>query len=324
VSEPLVSFVVLSYNFAGYLGECVDSILKQEGDHDFEIIVVDDASTDATEAVLDSFHDSRIAILRHPHNLGHAATVNDGMARARGRFIARIDGDDRYRPGFLNSVLPMFSRHPEVGLVYGDAALIDRTGAITAETSDRVHGSDYKGNELVALLKLNFICAPTVIARREAWERCLPVPPHLAFHDWYFTVLMARHHEFYYLHRVLADYRVHPGNHHSRITLDKSEEPSIAYMLDRVYSEVETSPELEKSKRRGRGATYGRHYLLLANKYFGVGYNADARRCYVRAIRHRLAYLLDLGVQRRLAATIFGRRRYEAGKAFIKSVVSRG
>ena len=322
--ELTVSFVVLSYNFAAYLGECVDSILRQDGDHDFEIIVVDDASTDATAALLDSFCDSRITVLRHAENQGHAATVNDGIARARGRFIARIDGDDRYRPGFLNAVLPVFSHHPEVGLVYGDAALMDRTGKITVDTSDRVHGADHKGKELVALLELNFICAPTVIARREAWEPCLPVPSHLAFHDWYFTILMARRYEFYYLHRVLADYRVHPGNHHSRITLDRSEEPSIFYILDTVYSEVETPLELEQTKRRARGIIYGRHYLVLADKYFGVGYNSDARRCYLAAIRNHPAHLLNGGVQRRLAATIFGRERYEAGKAFLKNVLSRG
>lgn len=325
MSDPTVSFVVLSYNFASFLGECLESILSQEGTHDFEIILVDDASTDDTETILQSYNDPRLRVIRHARNLGHVVSVNEALSCVRGRYVARIDGDDRYRRDYLNHVLPFFSRFPEVGLVYGDAAVMDEDGRLTIERCDGIHnGRDLKGNELVSLLESNFICAPTVIARRDAWERCLPVPEGLAFHDWYFTVMMARHHEFYYLNRVLADYRVHAGNHHTRITRNKSEEPSIFSLLDRVFREYETSVALEAAKRHARRRIYGRHYLTLADKYFGMGMNSDARRCYGSAIRNRPSYLLNFGVQRRLAATIIGRERYEFGKALVKGTPAGG
>ena len=324
MSDPLVSFVVLSYNFAPFLKDCVDSILRQRGGYDFEIILIDDASTDQTRTILRECRDPRVRLIEHEHNLGHVATVNEALSHARGRYVARIDGDDRYREDFLSWVVPVFEAFSEVALVYGDAAIMDENGDTTSVNSDRVHaGADHKGNELMALLAQNFICAPTVIARREAWEACLPVPDGLAFHDWYFTLLMARRDEFYYLHHVLADYRVHRGNHHTRIIANRTEEPSIFYMLDRVFSEVGPPAMVQRRSRQMRRRIYGRHYLTLADKYFGMGMNGDARRCYWAAIRKHPSHALNPGVQRRLAATILGRERYESGKALVRSVVAR-
>jgi len=322
---PQVSFVVPCYNYGRYLPDCLNSIFGQDGDHDFEVIALDDASTDNTAEVLACFADPRLRVARHAENLGHVATVNEGFAMARGAFIARIDPDDRYRPHFLNTTLEKFHKFPDVGLVYGDAAIFDEHGRVNAKRSDRVHGNrDFIGNEFLLLLENNYICAPTAIARREAWMKVLPVPQGLAFNDWYFNIMLARQYDFCYVDTVLAEYRVHSQNHHTKVILDKTEEPSIFSLLDRVFSEVEGSPELEKAKRRARRRIYGAHYLTLANKYFGMRMNSDSRRCYWRAIRNRPLTAVDFGVQRRMAATIFGRQHYERGKALLKSVFARG
>jgi len=136
--------------------------------------------------------------------------------------------------------------------------------------------------------------------------------------------MMARQSEFCYLDKVLADYRVHDGNLHSAIILSKQEEPSIFRMLESVYGERETTAALEEAKQRARARVYGAQYMTLANKYFGARMNADARRCYLKAIQNRPAYLLRPDVQRRLAATLIGRHRYDFGKALIKSALVRG
>src|SRR5262245_28610138 len=128
--KPLVSFVVPCYNYGRYLDSCLASIFGQEGQHDFEVIVVDDASTDNTLEVLHAFTDPRLRIIYHRVNLGHVATINEGLSQARGTFIARIDPDDRYRPYFLTTVLEKFLAFPDVGMVYGDAALINEHGEI--------------------------------------------------------------------------------------------------------------------------------------------------------------------------------------------------
>lgn len=324
-SRPQVSFAVLNYNNGRFLRDCLDSILRQKGGHEFEIILVDDASTDSSDEIARSYTDPRIRFVRHERNQGHIATVNDALRHSSGDYIARVDSDDRYRPDFLNEVLAIFSQHPEVGLVYGDAAIINDQGEINTECSDRVHaGRDFKGNELVRLLEENFICSPTVIARREAWQQTLPAPEGLAFHDWYFTAMMARRWDFFYLHKVIADYRVHAGNWHTAIVRNRQEEPSIFALLDRIYAETEIDPQRERAKRAARRRVYGRHYLTLADKYFGTYMNVDARRCYLQAVRHHPSYLLRFGIQRRLLATVVGRNGYEAGKKALKTILARG
>ena len=98
MANPHISFVVPAYNTENYLADCLDSILNQEGDWDFEVILVDDASTDGTEKVARSYTDPRIRYTRHESNRGAVVTINEGFERAEGELVARIDSDDRYRP----------------------------------------------------------------------------------------------------------------------------------------------------------------------------------------------------------------------------------
>ncbi len=324
-ASPLVSFVVPCFNYGRYLPDCLDSIFGQEGGVQFEVVVIDDGSTDNTKDVIGSYRDPRMRAFTHGSNLGHVQTINEGLAEARGAFIARIDPDDRYRSCFLSAVVDKFATYPEVGLVYGDAALINDRGEITQERCDRVHGGrDFEGNEFIRLLEHNFICSATVIARREAWRAALPVPDDLAFHDWYFTIQMARTHPFYYVNTVLSEYRVHEQNHHARIVREKREEPSMLWLLDRIFSEPETIQEMEARKQRARRRVYGARYAELADKYFFFGMMRDARRCYVRAVAYRPRYLLRAAIVRRLAGTLVGRERYEAAKSLFNGALGRG
>lgn len=318
MTRPRVSFVVLSYNYARYIGETIGSILAQEGDHDFEIVIVDDASTDDSDEVIRAFTDPRIRYIRHDKNQGHRATVTDGLNAARGELVARIDSDDRYRPCFLNTVVPIFEKDRAVGLVYGDAAMIDEQGRITAHRLDAVHGGkDFRGNEYVRLLKANFICAPTVIARRQAWLQALPIPEWLVFHDWFFTVMIARRHDFYFTTEILADYRVHSANYHSYIERNRSEEASIIGFLDLLYGQQETDHALQDEKLAARRRVYASHYRVLASKYFWFGYDGDARRCFLKAIQMQPSYVLDPALLRQLMATMVGRGLYERAKKVV-------
>ena len=316
---PTVSFVVPCYNYGRYLGDCLASIFTQDGHTDFEVIAIDDASTDNTREVLRSSADPRLRIITHETNRGHVFTINEGLSRARGTFVARIDPDDRYHPWFLSEVLPRFQAYPEVGLAYGNVALINEQGTVTQTRADEVHENrDYKGNEFLPLLLENFICAPTVIARREAWREALPIPDGLAFSDWYLTLMMARRHEFYYVDRVIADYRVHAANHHTKVIRDRSEEPSLFRVLDMIFAERELDAALQAGKMRSRRRVYAAHYLTLATKYFGAGMDADAWRCYRRAFRYQPRRLFCFVVWRRLFALLMGRELYERAKGVVK------
>lgn len=312
-----VSFLVPCFNYARYLPDCLDSILSQQGSFDFEVVLVDDASTDQTPEVLARYTDTRIRVIRNATNQGHARTMEIGLAATRGQLVARIDPDDRYRPHFLSKTVPLLEQHPEVGLVYGDAALIDESGQQTAICPSRHHGQPWHGSELVDLLQSNFICAPTVIARRACWLDALPIPKHLAFNDWYFTVQIARKWKFYYLPEVLADYRVHATQHHNRVAADGTEERSVRWLLDQVYASAEADAAIEAAKQRARKRVYGAHALDAAEKFFGAGRYDAARSGYLRALRLSPARVLRPGPLRRLAATFLGRAAYERIKSLL-------
>jgi len=316
-STPLLSVVIPSYNYARFLGDCLTSIFNQTNAPPFEVVVVDDGSTDETPQVLEMYADPCLRVVRHDRNRGHVATVNEALGLARGTFIARIDPDDRYRPHFMSEICRVLADNPEVGFVYGRAALIDDRGVETGPITAAPHEGDFKGSEFIRLLEQNFVCAPASAGRREAWLEHVPVPAGLAFNDWYFSVLIARKYPFYFLDDVIADYRVHGANHHTKISKDGSEERSIFWLLDRVFEPQEDGFPFEPSRDEVMRRVYGAHYLDLAEKYFGFGHNADARRCYLAAIRCRPSYLSDPGVARRFGATVLSRTMYDKTKALL-------
>lgn len=314
--QPQVSVLVPCFNYGRYLRACLDSIFGQVDAPPFEVIAVNDGSTDDTREILESIRDPRLRVV-HQQNRGHAETINRALGMARGAIVTRIDPDDRYRPHFLAIATSTLAAHPRAGLLYGRADVIDAGGSVVGRTSQEPHRGDFQGNELIALLARNFICAPTVAARREAWLAQLPVPRWLAFHDWYFTALIARRWDFCFVDEVLAEYRVHSTNLHSAIARDGSEERSVFWLLDRIYSEPEATPELERAKQAVRHRIYGERYLDAAEKYFWFRRNAEARRAYMAAIRHRPSLLARPGIARRFAATCLGREAYERVKSVL-------
>jgi glycosyltransferase involved in cell wall biosynthesis len=101
---PLVSVLLATHNDAHFLGEAVESVLRQTVS-DLELVVVDDASTDETPARLESFDDRRLVVVRNDEQLGLASSLNRGLDRALGRYVARLDADDVAFPDRLERQL---------------------------------------------------------------------------------------------------------------------------------------------------------------------------------------------------------------------------
>ena len=126
---PKVSLIITTYNRAGLLPRAVNSVLGQTF-QDYELIIVDDCSTDSTPEVVRSFSDPRIRSFRHEVNRGLSATRNTGIANARGEYIAFLDDDDECTPNRLADQVSMLDSRPDAGMVYGWVEEVnDATGA---------------------------------------------------------------------------------------------------------------------------------------------------------------------------------------------------
>ena len=115
---PLISVVINAYNAAPYFAECLDSVLGQTLE-DFEVIVVDDASTDATGEIAEQYarRDPRVRVFHNERNLGIPTTINRALSHARGEFIAKMDADDVTVPERFAAQVAHLRAHPEVVMV---------------------------------------------------------------------------------------------------------------------------------------------------------------------------------------------------------------
>lgn len=121
-----VSFVIPTRNQAAFIRRCIDGCLAQ-GLPDAEVLVVDGASTDGTQEILEGYG-ARILWVSEP-DTGQAQAVNKGVARARGELIAWINSDDFYEgPGVLREVVAAFAASPSLDVLYGDALVVDARG----------------------------------------------------------------------------------------------------------------------------------------------------------------------------------------------------
>jgi glycosyltransferase involved in cell wall biosynthesis len=131
---PLVSVIMPCYNQGQYLEEAVGSVLAQTY-QDFEIIVINDGSTDAaTVDLLQTYHQPQMTVL-HTANHGPAVARNTGIQQARGDYILPLDADDRIAPTFLEKTVPLLDQNPGVGIVYTQADLFgEQTGRFDVPT----------------------------------------------------------------------------------------------------------------------------------------------------------------------------------------------
>lgn len=167
--QPMVSVIMPVYNAERYLTEAVESILRQTF-RDFELIVIDDCSTDSSLAMMKSFAegDERVRLLENAQNLGITPTLNRGIQAARGKYIARMDADDVSLPDRLEKQVAFLQANPEIGLISGDALGIDANGIeIDADYSLTVEPGYVKW----LLLFTCPITHPAVMGRKALFEQ---------------------------------------------------------------------------------------------------------------------------------------------------------
>jgi len=207
-SSPTVSVVIPAYNAAPWIAETLDSVLAQTF-LDFEVIVVDDGSSDKTPEVVAGYG-SRVRYLRK-ENGGAASARNVGIRAARGSYIAFVDADDLWLPEKLQLQMDLFSRHPDLAWVYSDAIVFDQeSGQEAFKTSDVT--KLYAGDILRPLLLFNFIASPTPVIRRDVLGTAGYFDELRDLHgseDWNMWLWIAAKYQVRFVERPLAKYRRH-------------------------------------------------------------------------------------------------------------------
>lgn len=164
--DPTVSIVIPTFNRAALVGEAISSVLGQSYSN-FELIVVDDGSTDSTAEVVNSFSDRRLIFLSQ-ENKGRSAARNRAITFARGKYIAFLDSDDLYLPGKLERQIDYMELHPDMGMTYTSALCIDGKGNLLP----RKYEATVSGRILedIAFYIPVTITLPTVMVRREVFD----------------------------------------------------------------------------------------------------------------------------------------------------------
>ena len=167
--KPVVSVIIPCYNTAQYLGEAIASVLYQTFS-DFELLIIDDGSTDSTPEIASSFLDDRRVRYIHQDNMGLSAARNKGINLSSGKFIALLDADDVWEPEKLKVQLDVFNNMPQYGLVFTDFLTFDERGIIASEKNSfiqhRLNTVDFE----TLYSRNNFIYPSTVMVPKSVFE----------------------------------------------------------------------------------------------------------------------------------------------------------
>jgi glycosyltransferase involved in cell wall biosynthesis len=264
-SSPIVSVILPTYNCALFLPESIGSILLQTY-KSYEIIVVDDGSTDNTKEVLSPFM-QRIKYIKLEQNRGLPTARNIGIQSAQGKYIAFLDADDLWLPEKLEADMEYFDKHPDISMVYSRHININERGYTL--------GSDRKkrlpsGNIFIRLFsEQNFIITSSVVVRREVFETAGLFDEQLFnCQDWDMWLRIAFYFKVAGINKPLVKYRHNPRS------LSKNRNNVLKYqklVIDKTYNafkdKINGFDEKRYKKRlASHYAKTGRYYLRIGNK----------------------------------------------------------
>lgn len=201
---PLVTVFIAAYNCENYIADAVNSVLEQTYTH-FELLIIDDGSTDNTLVVLSTFVDSRIRVLFNEENKGVLYTRQRGLKEAKGKYLAVLDSDDIAYRDRLSLQMEYLALHPDTALLGGQAVFL-------YPNDEKPFTTTAGGNEIAAHLVFeNIFINSTVIINR---EKALVVGGYILplAEDYELAVKISCKYQVANLGNVLVKYRVHETN----------------------------------------------------------------------------------------------------------------
>jgi glycosyltransferase involved in cell wall biosynthesis len=269
---PLVSVVIPSYNAARYVRAAIDSVLQQSFT-DFEVLVVDDGSTDDTRAVVSEYgHPVRYL---HKPNGGVSTARNHGIAASTGRYVALLDADDTWFPPKLERQLEAMARAPGIRLSSTGYRFVDDELRPLRDARPQHFENSFEGPLLHGVVS----SVSTLVAERTLFDEVGGFDPQLSqCADWDMWIRLGRRTQFLPVDDILATYRQHNTNMSRSVALLERDSRRV---LEKAFSD----PLTPEPVRRRANRTFGRNWMVLAGSYYHAGEYRDFMRCAVNALR---------------------------------------
>jgi glycosyltransferase involved in cell wall biosynthesis len=266
LSSPAVTVVTPTFNHEAYIGEAIESVLAQSFT-DWQMVVVDDGSSDGTVRIAQSFQDPRIVVIANPHRgLEHlASSYRDALAASAGRLVAVLEGDDRWPPNKLALQVPDFDRESVV-MSYGAGLLIDdfgcEYGLVVPSLSESVRTNEPVGAILPELLRNCPILSPTVVIRRTALDAIggFRQPAGVPYVDHPTYLLLGLRGTFAFHREPVGSWRRHPEQWTTRLSWMEGDRtpPESAYIgeiVEAAWSRGVAIPECDAEGAADRHKT---------------------------------------------------------------------
>ena len=298
---PRVSILLTCYNHLNHLPAALDGIRNQTFT-DFEVIALDDGSTDGTREYLAK--QKGITVVLNEQNLGTYGTLNRGLDRATGEFVAILNDDDAWLPEKLQRQVSMLDENPEVGLVHTGGEFIDGEGnTIEGQPLGFAYPTFETGDRLLDLVYQNRVVASAAMFRRSVLKDIGGFnEDYFGSGDWQMWFRMAEQFDLGFVPGKLTQYRVHSGSaSHNQEKIWQDDQLLREWMLPRLEDLENRFPEEQVRRALGHcWATLGTARMLNGD--------ANSARAAYRASMHVLPKRIKNYL--RYAATYLGKERF--------------
>jgi glycosyltransferase involved in cell wall biosynthesis len=238
---PEISVIMAIYNGEKYLRIAINSVLQQSFS-EFEFIIVDDCSTDSTQAIINSYNEKRIVYIRNNQNLGQTPSLNIGLNIAKGKYIARIDADDIYLRGKLKLQYAFMEEHPNIAVCGTMSECVDENGDIYSNRSfpERPNDIYFRIFYQSPINHVSVIMRKSTIISVGSYDENYPICADFAL----WSKLIKNNHKLTNLPETLTQFRIHVRSLSVVNKMGKSGEETV----DIIYNNIKDLLNIEISK----------------------------------------------------------------------------
>lgn len=296
--KPYVSIIIPTYNRANTIVKTIESILNQTYS-DYEIIVVDDNSSDNTKEVINEYINDYpfIKYLKHENNRGGSAARNTGVKVANGKLISFLDSDDQWINTKLAKEVECIKNNPNVDMVYSNMYLVDIENETTV-----LYKQDNFEDKYYGMLCKNIIGSTSLITIKKAvydklggFKEGLP-----SCQDWDFYLNVVKEYKVMKIDEPLLKYYIHSNSISGNI--DRAIE-GHNLILKKVISLIEDDDKYKKGKNK----ILSYQYFNIGNIYVKFRRFEEAKRCFTKAFK---LYPLNKSIIKNLIPMLLGEKMY--------------